>query len=223
MDAKVEKSLTEVVYQKIKQMMLDYEIIPGQRLIFSDLANRLGVSRTPVNTALTILANEGFLDFVPNQGYWVHQILPEEASSLYQIREFLEIGAIRKVIANLNADHIARLERQKLLYEEAIADNLTRERFVLDQEFHVSILEITGNSYLANYFREVYQRIFLRHRVESLRPGRAASVVEEHRQLLKAIVDRDEDRTREMITLHISSGKEYVFNSIFKTPGSRLA
>jgi len=216
MSLKVEKSLTEIVYQKIKQMMLDYEIIPGQRLIFSDLAKRLGVSRTPVNTALSILANEGFLDFVPNQGYTVHQISREEALSLYEMREILEIGSIEKVIANLNAEAIAGLERKRTLFEEAVADNLSRERFILDQEFHVGILEIADNKYLPDYFREVYQRIFLRHRVESLRPGRATSVVEEHRQLLSAIIEKDVAKAKKQITAHITASKNYVFNSIFK-------
>jgi GntR family transcriptional regulator, vanillate catabolism transcriptional regulator len=216
MAQKGEQSLTESVYQQIKQMMLDYEIIPGQRLIFSDLAKRLGVSRTPVNTALSILASEGFLDFVPNHGYSVHQIVPEEALSLYEMREILEIGAIEKVIANLTPENVEKLERQKLLYEEAIADNLTRERFVLDQEFHVGILEIAGNKYLPTYFREVYQRIFLRHRVESLRPGRAVSVVEEHRLLLQAIIDKDSTRAKQLISGHIAAGKAYVFSAIFK-------
>ena len=74
-----EKSLTQMVYRKIKEMMLNYEIVPGQRLIFSDLAKRMGVSRTPVNNALGILANEGFLDLIPHQGYSVHQITKDEA------------------------------------------------------------------------------------------------------------------------------------------------
>ena len=52
-----DKNLTQMVYEQFKEMMLHYELIPGQRLIFADLANRLGVSRTPVNTALSILAN----------------------------------------------------------------------------------------------------------------------------------------------------------------------
>jgi DNA-binding GntR family transcriptional regulator len=216
MGQKVEKSLTEIVYHKVKQMMLDYEIIPGQRLIFGDLAKRMGVSRTPVNTVLSILANEGFLDFVPNQGYSVHQILPEEASSLYEMREILEVGAMEKVIANLDSERVAKLEWQRVMYETAVADNLSRERFILDQDFHLSILEMTGNKYLSNYFREVYQRIFLRHRIESLRPGRALSVVEEHRRLANAIVARDVAKAKELSSAHIAAGKAYVFESIFK-------
>lgn len=215
MPEKIEKSLTEVIYYKIKKMMLDYEIIPGQRLIFSDLAKRLGVSRTPVNNALSILANEGFLDFVPNQGYTVHQITKEEAESLYEMREILELGAIEKVIKNLSPQKIEKLERQKILFENAVEDNLTRERFILDQEFHVSIMEISENKYLPDYFREIYQRIFLRHRVESLRTGRAKNVISEHRQLLEAVKNRDIEEAKKMVSFHISAGREYVFTSIF--------
>jgi len=77
--SKDERNLTYWVYSKIKEMMLHYQIIPGQRLVFIELAQRLGVSRTPVNNALSILANEGFLDFVPDQGYRVHEITLDEA------------------------------------------------------------------------------------------------------------------------------------------------
>ncbi|MBE0599563.1 MAG: GntR family transcriptional regulator [Desulfuromonadales bacterium] len=213
---KDEKSLTEVVYHKIKQMMLDYEIIPGQRLIFSDLAKKMGVSRTPVNNALSILANEGFLDFVPNQGYTVHQITKQEAESLYEMREILEVGAIPKIIQKITPENIAKLEEQRRLFENAVADNLTRERFILDQEFHVAILEITGNKYLPGYFREIYQRIFLRHRVEGLRSGRAKSVIGEHQDLLEAIKRRDGDKAEKLVSAHIAAGKEYVLTSLFK-------
>src|SRR4030042_854074 len=96
-------NLTQMAYRKIKEMMLNYDIVPGQRLIFVDLAARLGVSRTPVNNALSILANEGFLDFVPNRGYTVHQITPEEGNALYQIREIIELGAVGLALRKVNS------------------------------------------------------------------------------------------------------------------------
>jgi DNA-binding GntR family transcriptional regulator len=77
---KKNKNLTLKVYHKIIDLMLDYELVPGQRLVFVDLARRLQVSRTPVNNALSILAQEGYLDFVPNQGYSVHKLSKKEAA-----------------------------------------------------------------------------------------------------------------------------------------------
>ena len=210
-----EKNLTQRVYMKIKDMMLNYEIIPGQRLIFKDLAERLGVSRTPVNNALGMLAGEGFLDFIPNQGYSVHEITKEEADSLYEIRAILELGSVGKAIRRLTPEKLEKLERQKDLYENAVVEQVSRGRFTLDQEFHACFIQVSENLYLADYFREVYQRIFLRHRIEGLRSDRARKVVSEHNEIFEAIGQRDVDRAKESIRSHIKAGKEYIFSVIF--------
>jgi DNA-binding GntR family transcriptional regulator len=209
------KNLTQMVYRKIKEMMFNYQIVPGQRLVFIDLAKRLGVSRTPVNNALSILANEGFLDFVPNQGYSVHEITQEEATSLYEIRELLELGAVGNAIWKLTPEKLELLDRQKTLYERVVIEQVSRGRFTLDQEFHATYVHMAENPYLTDYFREVYQRIFLRHRIEGLRAGRARDVVLEHQQIFDAIKSRDTKKAKELIRRHIRAGKEYIFSSIF--------
>lgn len=211
----IDKNLTQMAYRRIKEMMFNYEIVPGQRLIFIDLAKRLGVSRTPVNNALSILANEGFLDFVPNQGYTVHQITKEEASALYEVREILELGAIGQAIKNLTPEKLEVLKQKKILYEKAVSEQITRGRFTLDQEFHASYIQMAENPYLTDYFREVYQRIFLRHRIEGLPVGRAREVVTEHNEIFKAIKVKDIKRAKELIRFHIKAGKEYIFSAIF--------
>ena len=213
--SKDEKNLTQLVYNSIKEMMLNYGIVPGQRLVFNDLAQLLGVSRTPVNNALSMLANEGFLDFVPNQGYRVHEITREEAESLYEIREILELGTVGKAIRRLNTEKLHVLELQKVLYEKAVTDQVSRGRFVLDQEFHASIIEMADNLYLAEYFREIFQRTFLRHRIEGLRGDRAREVKVEHEAIFQAVQLRDVMRARDLLKAHIRDGKSYIFSSIF--------
>ncbi len=210
-----DKNLVGMAYRKIKEMMLSYDLVPGQRLVFIDLAKRLGVSRTPVNTALSILASEGFLDFVPNQGYTVHQITREEGNDLYEIREIIELGAIEQSIQKATSGKLDLLKRQKGLYEKAVLDQVSRGRFTLDQEFHACIVQMAGNSYLTDYFREVYQRIFLRHRIEGLHVGRAQEVVLEHNQIFDAICLKEVKRAKQLIKRHIKAGKEYIFSSIF--------
>ncbi len=214
-DTSLDKNLTQMAYRRIKEMMFNYEIVPGQRLIFVDLAKRLGVSRTPVNNALSILANEGFLDFVPNQGYTVHQITKEEANALYEIREILELGAIGQAIKRLTPEKLEDLKEKKILYEKAVSEQITRGRFTLDQEFHACYIQMAENPYLTDYFREVYQRIFLRHRIEGLPAGRAREVVIEHNEIFKAIKAKDIKRAKELIRQHIKAGKEYIFSAIF--------
>lgn len=208
-----EENLTHMAYRRIKEMMLNYDIVPGQRLIFIDLAKKLGVSRTPVNNALSILANDGFLDFVPNQGYTVHQITRAEADDLYELREIIELGAVEKAINKVTNDNIAQLENQKVLYEKAVLENLSRGRFTLDQEFHAHYVSMGGNQYLADWFREVNHRIFLRHRIEGLPAGRAKQVVLEHDDIFNAVRNRDLKKAIEFIREHIRAGKEYIFHS----------
>ena len=210
-----DKNLTQMAYRKIKEMMFTYDIVPGQRLVFIDLAKRLGVSRTPINNALSILANEGFLDFVPNQGYSVHQITQEEASALYEVREILELGAIGQAIQKLTPEKLESLKRQKSLYEKSVIEQVTRGRFTLDQEFHACYVQMAENPHLTDYFREVYQRIFLRHRIEGLPVGRARKVVSEHNEIFKAIALKDIKSAKELIKRHIKAGKEYIFSAIF--------
>lgn len=210
-----ERNLNYVVYQKIKQMMLSYEITPGQKLTFTDLADKLGVSRTPVNNALSILAKEGFLDFTPNQGYTVHQITKEEADQLYEVRTILELGAIDKIVANLTPQQLIELEAHEKRFKQSVDENQSRDRFTLDQEFHAFIIGMSGNLYLSEYFREVYQRIFLRHRIRPLKGDRAVQVPVEHRQLVEAIRQRDAVRAKEIVSQHIENGKQYIYSFIF--------
>lgn len=210
-----DRNLSDKVYQQIKQLMMDYELIPGQRLIFSDLAEKLGVSRTPVNNALSLLAKEGFLDFTPNQGYTVHQITKEEADALYEIREILEVAAIDKIIANLTPEKLKQLERKEKSFEQAVVEKISRGRFFLDQEYHAGIVEMSGNMYLADYFREVYQRIFLRHRISPLRGERAVAAPIEHHEIFEAIKQRDVVRAHQAISNHVRAGKEYIYSLIF--------
>jgi DNA-binding GntR family transcriptional regulator len=210
----LDKNLTQMAYRKIKEMMLNYDIVPGQRLIFVDLAKRLGVSRTPVNNALSILANEGFLDFVPNQGYTVHQITRDEASALYELREIIELGALEKALENSTLEKIEILKKQKILYETSVIENVSRGRFTLDQEFHASYIGMAENPYLTDYFREIYQRIFLRHRIEGLPAGRAKEVVLEHNEIFDAIRESNLKSARQLVKHHIKAGKEYIFSSV---------
>ena len=208
-----ERSLTQMAYRKIKEMMLNYEIIPGQRLVFVDLAKRIGVSRTPVNNALSNLANEGYLDFVPHQGYTVHELTQEEASALYQVREMIELGAIRLAIQKLTPEKVRLLKRKKEIVSEKLnADHVTRKNFMLDLEFHTAYIEMAGNPYLTNCFREVYQRIFLRHRLEGLSIARNQEVDSEHHEIFDALSKRNVRKAKEVIRKHISAAEKSIFS-----------
>jgi DNA-binding GntR family transcriptional regulator len=208
-------NLTLKVYHRIIELMLNYEIVPGQRLVFIDLAKQLGVSRTPVNNALSILAQEGYLDFVPNQGYSVHKLTRKEAENLYEVREVLEVGFLGKAIRNMTDKKQRKFEKAKNEYEETISSRVDRRLFILDAEFHASIIDMAGNEVLSARYRDVCQKIFLRFRIEDLQLTRILEIKREHQELFEAICLKDVERAKELVRQHHKASQRKLFPIIF--------
>lgn len=212
---KKQSNLTFRVYQRIIELMLNYEIVPGQRLVFVDLAKQLNVSRTPVNNALSILAQQGYLDFVPNQGYSVHTLTQKEAENHFEIREVLEVGFIGNAIRNMDAQHIQNFKKHKINYEKAIEEFVTRKLFILDTEFHAAIIDMVGNDILSAQYRDICQKIFLRFRIEDLRLHRIVEIKDEHNELFEAICLKDVERSKELVRTHHQASQQNLFPVIF--------
>jgi len=212
---KKQSNLTLKVYQQIIDLMLDYQIVPGQRLVFIDLAKQLNVSRTPVNNALSILAQEGYLDFVPNQGYSVHKLTLKEAENHYAIREVLEVGFVAQAIRNMTDKKLQILNKRKTDYEKAITGHVTRKLFILDTEFHAGIVEMVGNDILSAQYRDLCQKIFLRFRTEDLRPIRIKEIGQEHHEIFEAIRLKDIENAKELLKFHHKSSQKNLFPIIF--------
>lgn len=212
---KKHSNLTLKVYQQIIELMHNYEIVPGQRLVFIDLAKQLNVSRTPVNNALSILAQQGYLDFVPNQGYSVHKLTREEAENHYAIREVLEVGFVGEAIRNMTEKKMQALEKRKNDYEKAIQSHVNRKLFILDTEFHAAILDMVGNDILSAQYRDICQKIFLRFRTEDLRLSRIMEIKDEHNEIFESILLKDVERSKELVKYHHKNSKKNLFPVIF--------
>ncbi|MGI9537401.1 MAG: GntR family transcriptional regulator [Desulfocapsaceae bacterium] len=212
---KKNKNLTLKVYHKIIDLMLNYELVPGQRLVFVDLARRLQVSRTPVNNALSILAQEGYLDFVPNQGYSVHKLSKKEAEELYQVREVLEVGFIGQAIRKMTDKNLLKVERCKQAYENLTSTHVTRKMFILDTDFHLAIMEMTGNDLLAQRYKDLCRKIFLRFRIEDLVMSRIEEIRREHDRLFEAICLKDVELAKARVREHHKNSRENLFPLIF--------
>lgn len=201
--------------------MHNYEIVPGQRLVFIDLAKQLNVSRTPVNNALSILAQQGYLDFVPNQGYSVHKLTQGEAENLYAIREVLEVGFVGQAIRRMTAKHLQLLKKRKTDYENAITGHVTRKLFILDTAFHAGVLEMVGNDTLSAQYKDICQKIFLRFRTEDLRLNRIREIAIEHHEIFEAIRLKDVEHAKELLKYHYSSSQKALYPIIFPIEQSK--
>ena len=148
----------EKVYIELKRMLFDYEIVPGQKLQCQDLAEKFNVSRTPVKDALNMLSKEGYVELRYNRGYYVAEIGLEEAQSLHDIREALELLSVEKAIANLNQGSLKVLREAMKAYTDDVKRGLSRRRLILDANFHLQIAEMSRNNALTEMIRLVFSR-----------------------------------------------------------------
>jgi DNA-binding GntR family transcriptional regulator len=211
-----DQSLEYKVYRQIKDMMLNFDIVPGQRIIITELAEQLGVSRTPVKMALIMLSKEGFVDYTARQScYTIHQYSREELDSLHDFRVLLERGAVSKAIENLTPEKLQALEREAHDFKQ-VADTDKRElRFLLDLNFHACFVDMAGSPFLSETYRDMYQRFFMRRRISHFFGDRYMHVFAEHEEILEAFRNRDVERAKQAISKHAKATKEFIDSIYF--------
>lgn len=211
-----DENLEFKVYNLIKQMMLDFELVPGQRLVITDLADKLEVSRTPVKMALIMLLKDGFIDHSPRQNsYTIHQLSRAELDGLHEFREILELGAINMAINNLTSAKVKILESKALKFKQVAATDERELRFVLDLDFHAYFVDLAGNSYLTDTYRDIYQRFFMRRRISKFFGDRYAQALTEHNEIIEAFRQRDVERAKQAVSTHAKATKEFMDSIYF--------
>jgi DNA-binding GntR family transcriptional regulator len=103
------RNLTEKAHILLKNMIFNQRIIPGQKPTYRNLSMLLNMSTTPVQLALARLEQEGFVELVPNVGYFVKKIIPKEVEDLFDVRQILEVQAVKLAIINQTQESLTIL------------------------------------------------------------------------------------------------------------------
>jgi DNA-binding GntR family transcriptional regulator len=177
----------EIIYRRLKGLILDLTLQPLEVLRDTDLARQLGVSRTPVREALRKLEDEGFIESHRNQWTRVSAVEPQHLLEIYPVAQALHVTALRLAFKHLGKEHLEALRDANAALSAAIARSRPAEALRADAAFHRVIVERAGNpmlTQLVTWLTERLQRIELAHfgQVES---GSAST--EEHRALVRAI------------------------------------
>ncbi|MGV9630093.1 GntR family transcriptional regulator [Streptomyces sp. NPDC003487] len=192
--------LRERVYEALLELITTRALRPGQHLVESELAGHLGVSRQPVREALQRLNTEGWVDLRPAQGAFVHEPTEEEADQLLTVRTLLEAEAARLAAAAAGSDGVARLEELCGQGEEAVAADDVDAAVALNARFHAAVMELAGNTVLADLAAQVDRRVRWYYTPVARRRGRQSWI--EHRELIAAIADGDEQRATRLMREH---------------------
>ncbi|MGW5735666.1 MULTISPECIES: GntR family transcriptional regulator [Streptomyces] len=198
--------LRERVYEALLELITTRALQPGQHLVESELAGHLGVSRQPVREALQRLNTEGWVDLRPAQGAFVHEPTEQEADQLLTVRTLLEAEAARLAAANTGTAGITALEELCAKGEQAVADGEVDLVVTTNAAFHAKVMELAGNVVLAELAGQVDRRVRWYYTPVARQRGKQSWI--EHRALIAAIADRDENRATEIMRAHTEHTRE---------------
>ncbi|MCB2190208.1 MAG: GntR family transcriptional regulator [Deltaproteobacteria bacterium] len=204
----------EEAHTRIKKMIYLNQLAPGQKIIYSDLSKRLNTSVTPVIQALNRLEAGGFVNYIPNKGYFVGEITQEEAMDLYEAREALEIYIIPLIIENITKSAIDKIKKVFRKYKRETAGGPNRKMILVDAKFHMKIAEYSGNEVINTMLGDIYEKLYLKYRPEYLAAPQLREVSDEHRQILDALGRGDAQTAIDTTVKHIAASKDRITRAL---------
>jgi DNA-binding GntR family transcriptional regulator len=197
------RTLREQVADHLREEILSSRLAPGAELSEVALARSLGISRGPLREALGKLAAEGLVTIVPRRGAVVKRLTRQEFIDAYEVREALESLAIKLAVPRLTVGEKAELHRMCEQMERAAVDGDADRFFDINRQFHVRLVEASGNSKLEEVHSQLVAQMgrLMKKSVE-LRGGIEQSAAE-HRAILEAVDAGDPQRAARLLEDHI--------------------
>jgi DNA-binding GntR family transcriptional regulator len=194
----------EAAYQRLKQDIIEGVYTPRQRLVETDVAQALGVSRATLRAALIRLQHEGFVEIQPNRGAQVRSFSVEEAARILQVREVLEGLAAAIAAEQASPAHLAELHGIVAKMETTLAAGDLLGHLPLAGRFHQVIVEAAGNEFIEQFLGMLHAPL-VRHQFRViLLPGRKEESLAEHRAILSAIERRDATAAERAMRHHMA-------------------
>lgn len=205
---KEHKPLRSEVYISLKNAILNNQFKPGVRLVEKELANQMGISRTPVREALRQLELEGLVTHVLRKGVSVVGVSINDALEIYTIRAVLEGLAARLAAKNISEKDLAELEEILSKMTEYIEKDNINKLITIHSNFHNFIAKAGKNARLYNMIISLRDYVKKYAKISYSIPGRMQGVWEEHREIVDAIAKGDDDRAALAAKNHIVQAKQ---------------
>ena len=208
------------ILERLRDLILTGEYGPDERLVEEQLAERLGVSRTPVRQALTMLEAEGLVEIAPHRGATVCSFSIEDVWDIYDLRAVMEGHAARRAAGRIEGGELSRLreltgEMEGLLagrfddHEEEI-----RTLVGLNQEFHGIIVEASRNRRLQRLINRTVEIPLMFKAFFWYTPHERVISNHYHRQILEALEKGDADRAEIIMREHVYEGRDFVIGAL---------
>lgn len=215
------QSLYEQTYQALRTAILSGELATGTRLIETQIATALQISRTPVREALRQLQQEGLV-VADENGLRVTILSVEDANQLYDCRIALEQLSVSAACQNASSEQLSKLtqlvQKAEKIFEQPQHGLTPYQLLDMDYQFHRTIAQSSGNQWLVSLLDQVFDKMaLLRIRTTQHNP-RVLEIRQEHRRICQAICDRDTAIAVAAIRNHLMESKTRVLSEIQQLP-----
>jgi len=198
--------LTDKALAYLRDAIQTQKINPGQEIDFVALAQKLGMSRTPIRESIRQLLTEGLLELLPGGTVCVIQLSALEAEGFYHVRDELEIVAARAAAVHISDLEIEVLKANLALFDSARAK--PKRLYQIDNQFHNVLHDACNNSYLSQTLRRLRIRIGLLQGRPFSNSERINDAYKEHASIIKALELHDPDKAERAITKHYRSARK---------------
>ncbi len=202
------RPIREIAYDVLKKAIITGEIPAGERIVETEYADRLHISRTPLREALRKLERDGLVEYVMRRGVIVHAFTSEDVDQIYTIRNALEMLTLPYIIENATPEDIAAL-REKLARMDKLMEKEDVEALSpLAREFHTSLTAISGKNRILRVIegQDEYIRRFSAMAIKQ--ENRRSTAHEEHHRLVDLVESKDLPAFEELMKNHIERSKE---------------
>ena len=202
--------LRDVVFKTLRQAILTGELKPGERLMEIHLANRLGVSRTPIREAIRKLELEGLVTMIPRRGAEVAQITAKSLKDVLEVRKALDALAIELACERIKDEELIELETACKKFEEATVTKDARLIAKADVDLHHIIVKASRNEKLDLMVNNLAEQMY-RYRYEHVKDAtQHQRLIEEHKVILNYLKAKNQKNASDAVKLHIDNQEKAI-------------
>lgn len=206
--------LRDVVFNTLRQAILRGELKPGERLMEIQLANKLGVSRTPIREAIRKLELEGLVLMIPRRGAEVAEITEKSLRDVLEVRKALEELAVELACDRMTEEDVAELKEAAKEFEQTLEGGDVTEYAEADVKFHDIIYFATDNQRLIQLLYNLREQMY-RYRVEYLKRKEVHPILlKEHDYIIQCVEMHDKENAKKAICTHIENQEKTVSDTI---------
>jgi len=208
------KPLRELVFESLREAIIAGQLRPGERMMEIQLAEEMGVSRTPVREAIRKLELEGLVVMIPRKGAYVAGLSLKDIADVFEIRRALEGLAAELAADRITEEELENLERYLVIISEQIESSDLEKVVATDTDFHTMLYRASRNNRLTQIINNLREQIQWFRTTSLSYPGRMKVALEEHRKIVEAIASRDGELSRKIAMEHIENAENSMMSMI---------